>query len=88
MKPLFVHSKEPIEVKMSTIIGRGLPESEDISDRMICVSIIHDKGETMTKSYGNSNYQAEKNASILGLQWLRENKRAEIETLLQNSLFS
>jgi hypothetical protein len=60
---------------MSEILGYPLAEEDDITDKMICVSIIHDKGEVMTKSYGNSTQQAEKNASILGLQWLRTNKK-------------
>ncbi len=39
---------------MSQILGYPLADEDDITDKMICVSIIHDKGEIMTKSYGNS----------------------------------
>lgn len=42
----------------------------------------------MVSGYGNTCPQAEKNASIKGIIWLRENKKAEIDELLKSSLLS
>ena len=42
----------------------------------------------MTEGFGNTNQQAEKNASLNGLTWLKINKQEEIEKLLQNSQFN
>lgn len=42
----------------------------------------------MTKGYGNSRDQAERNASINGIYWLKEHKPNEIKNLLANSQFS
>lgn len=75
------------QVKLSVALGRPLPESEDVVVPMHTVSIVYNNGEVMAKSYGFNKAQAERNASILGLKWLKENKRDEIDTLLKNSLF-
>lgn len=39
----------------------------------------------MTSGYGNIKEQAEKNASINGLFWLKKNKEEEINELLKAS---
>ena len=55
---------------------------------MYRINIIHNNGQIMTTGYGNTNHQAEKNASISGLLWLTQNKKEEIQELLKSSLYS
>lgn len=42
----------------------------------------------MTRGFGNSKDQAERNASINGIYWLKEHRLDEIKQLLKNSQFS
>ena len=46
---------------------------------MTKVNIVFDNGKLMAEGYGHSKKQAEKNASLNGLKWLKENKQTEIE---------
>ena len=87
MKPFFRSSKDPIEVHLSEVLGSQLGRNHDATAKLMKVEIIHNNGQVMTTSYGNSLSQAEKNASILGIEWLHRNKKDEINKLLQSSLF-
>ena len=53
-----------------------------------CVCSSSNNGQIMTEGFGNTNQQAEKNASIMGLLWFKENKSEEIEAILTKSIFS
>lgn len=88
MMPKFKDTKEKVQVPMSTVLNRPLPPDQDFEETMTEVTIIYNNGEEMCKGYGNSKEQAEKNASIIGLQWLQQKKKDEIEELLKNSQFS
>lgn len=88
MKPMF-SAKEKIDVPLSKIINRDVDPMEDEVFEAMCQSeIIINNGEVMTVGYGNSKDQAERNASILGLQWLQKHRTKEIEELIENSQFS
>jgi len=60
-------------------------DEEEDKEKMIQVRIIHNNGQIMTVGYGNSKEQAERNASINGLQWLQNNRLEDIKELLKNS---
>jgi len=44
MKPFFKPFREPEEVKLSVVLGKTLPEEEDLTDKLIKVQIIHNNG--------------------------------------------
>lgn len=88
IKPHFERINDQGEIPLSQVIGKELPPDEDICEKMVKVNIIHNNGQVMVSGYGSTCPQAEKNASINGIIWLRENKKAEIDELLKSSLFS
>ena len=57
-------------------------------DRLQQVEIIYNQGQIMTSGHGNSKQQAERNASIRGLEWLHEHKAQEIRDMLHKQKFS
>lgn len=71
---------------MSEILGKAC--AEDIDETMIKIEIIYNNGQVMVHGYGSNVYQAEKNASIKGLEWLKENYQEAITKLLENSQFN
>ena len=48
-------------------------EEECPTSRLVKVDIIYNSGQVLCSGWGNTKHAAERNASIRGLKWLKEN---------------
>jgi len=46
-------------------------DEESVLTKMYRIDIIYNSGQVMCTGWGNTRHAAERNASILGLDWLR-----------------
>lgn len=47
-------------------------DEESVLTKMYRIDIIYNSGQVMCTGWGNTRHAAERNASILGLDWLRQ----------------
>mmetsp|Transcript_6248 Transcript_6248/g.10616 ORF Transcript_6248/g.10616 Transcript_6248/m.10616 type:complete len:209 (-) Transcript_6248:84-710(-) len=87
IKPQFQSYKATqYEKRLGDLISVA-PEDEAVTDKLFKVDIIFQQGMIMETGYGSTNLQAERNASIKGLQWLHTHKGDKIQELLHKQQF-